>query len=260
MGTRSLEDAENKIKYVNNTKESPDSDNCKDHREKILEMARANKIVTNALSKAENRIKDLEEQIGDSTEKIMNSYNKVDSESKEVKSLEDALDKAEGKVRELEFKLKHSDKSGESPIVLQLALEEKDKIISSQENVIKTLEKNVLESAEQFEETLKLSEQRDENLKKEFDESIDTMNNLKKVLKEKQDHVAVLDNELHSAKVNINELEEKCYKLDKIANIFEANPVSSKLNLLENELKSLSSIFHSVQQLSKYKTENEEGG
>merc|ERR1712129_664152 len=119
---------------------------CKDHVGKILEMSKSNKIMKNALEKSERRIKDLEEQIDDSAEKMMDAYNNVGCvEGEKGSKIEEDLKKAEEKILQLE-KEKNANKSGcdqKTELKIRRALEDAEKEVEYYKTVSVKLEKKL---------------------------------------------------------------------------------------------------------------------
>jgi hypothetical protein len=242
--SRALEDAENKIR--NNDKkrrDSVDGDNCKDHREKLIEMAKSSKIIKNALTKAEKKVKDLEDQLADSGERIMNSYN---TDEKITKYLQDSLDKAEVRIKELE--LKNTVNGGESSLAMRMALDEKDK-------KIEMLENKSLEDKEKLESKIRIIEDQKNALENDLNIYLDTSKKLKEKMKEKQNQLDLLKNEHHVSKNENAKLNEKVSKLDQIVNLIGDSDLIEKLNRIEKEVAAVSTLLKTAEQISKSKDE-----
>jgi len=211
---RALEDAEAWIKKLK--RKSPGVSECETHIGKIDELTKTNKIMKGALEKSENRIRELEEQVNDSAEKMMDVYNSEDSSDKIT------LDEV-------------GDAGGcdaNTDLAIRKALEESEKKI------------NDLKSR------LHHREEEKDILKKTVDSLEGSLNDLMKNLEDKDEQIRVLKNELDIAKVTIKDKEAGAMALMNVRNLLEMENVEARAGFISQELTLLSNILRSIKNVS----------
>ena len=130
---RSLGDAEIWIKKLRKKSPPGNCNECNHHELNIDKLEKNNRIMKEALENSERRIKDLEDQINDSAEKMMDAYNNVgcvESAGEKNPKLEENLKKAEERVKQLEEEKDEVRRSGldpESGSILRRTLEDTEK-------------------------------------------------------------------------------------------------------------------------------------
>jgi len=243
---RSLGDAEIWIKKLRKRSPPGSCNECNHHELKIDKLEKSNKIMKNALENSERRIKDLEEQIDDSAEKMMDAYNNagsVEVAGEKNLHLEDNLKKAEERIKELEQEKEDARNSGLDPdsvLHLRKTLKETEKKVEHFQSTCKRLEENLQEATkekEAFEHNLK-------NVR-------GSMDTLTRDMKKKEEHSKRLEHELQSKLKTLREKESDSVALTKMKQILNEGNVDGKLNFISQEISSLSSVLKEINNISK---------
>lgn len=243
---RSLGDAEIWIKKLRKKSPPGNCNECNHHELNIDKLEKNNKIMKSALENSERRIKDLEDQINDSAEKMMDAYNNigcVESGGEKNSKLEENLKKAEERVKQLEEEKDEARKSGldpESGLIIKRTLEDTEKKVEYFQNGLSRLEKNLKEVKKEkdaMEQSLKNATSSVKVLKEEIE---------KKDVRAKQ-----LENELKSKSKIIAEKEVDSLTLMKMKSVMQDGNVSEKVDFISQEISSLSNILKKVKDISK---------
>jgi len=243
---RSLGDAEIWIKKLRKKSPPGNCNECNHHELNIDKMEKNNRIMKDALENSERRIKDLEDQINDSAEKMMDAYNNVgcvESAGEKNPKLEENLKKAEERVKQLEEEKDEVRRSGldpESGLILRRTLEDTEKKVEYFQNGLSKSEKKLKE----------VSREKDA-LEQSLKSATSSVKNLTEELEKKDARAKQLENELKSKLKTIADKEVDSLALMKVKSALNDGNVTEKVDFISQEIISLSNILKQIKDISK---------
>merc|ERR1719436_269140 len=174
------------------------------------EVKKENKRLRTSLGKSEQEVKNLTEEINETTLKMMDDYENCIEENRNERSktLEDKLIEAEGKISRLEKEKETSKTQGLSPsdeLLLRRALQDAETSKEALEEELKSQSAQIIEN--------KLLRKTNEKLTVETE-------SLNQILKEVRTQVEILGKEGDKAKSTIREYEANSVKIENERKIF----------------------------------------
>jgi len=243
---RSLGDAEIWIKKLRKKSPPGNCNECNHHELNIDKLEKNNRIMKDALENSERRIKDLEDQINDSAEKMMDAYNNVgcvESAGEKNPKLEENLKKAEERVKQLEEEKDEVRRSGldpESGLILRRTLEDTEKKVEYFQNGLSKSEKKLKE----------VSREKDA-LEQSLKSATSSVKNLTEELEKKDARAKQLENELKSKLKTIADKEVDSLALMKVKSALNDGNVTEKVDFISQEIISLSNVLKQIKDISK---------